>query len=628
MATRRLAVSLRATLIGLLLLLLTLAQAAPTPAAAAATDPIAHDPTIIKQGDYYYSFITGDAGTRTYLPMRRSTDLIHWTTLGVVFGAAPAWIPAELGVTPGDFWAPDINFLNGKYYLYYAASSFGTNNSVIGLATNVTLDPDSPDYKWVDEGLVLRSYSGRDNFNAIDPDVSADADGGLWLAFGSFWDGIKMRRLDAATGKLASTDTTLYSLAARPLALGQNTAIEGASILRYGGYYYLFVSFDFCCRGVNSDYRVVVGRSTAITGPYVDQAGVPMLQGGGTELLRGYNEFRGPGHGDVYVDGATVWYAHHYYDLTDNGAPKLSVRQISWAEGWPTLGDPLSGSREIGHGTAYFAVVNRKNNLALDNAGCGYEGSNIQLWTWLANSCQQWRPEYRADGYSSILNRFSNKVAEAAACGSADGTNVAQWGWLNNNCQMFRFLTTTDGWMRIENRRSGKVMEAAACGTAPGTNVQLWSWLNNVCQEWRIEPVGAVKLVNAGSGLALDAERCGTATGAGVIQLHERDADCQQWTFTHTDSGYYTISNGKRGSRMTIAGCASGKTTAVLGAAAPANACQQFRIEPLNDGTFRLVSRDTGGALAIQGCSGAERAAVGAGAAADSGCQRFRIVLP
>jgi len=297
---------------------------------APSADPIAHDPTLIKQGRYYYEIITGDIATRTYLPVRRSTDLVHWTFLGPVFSTPPAWVVAELGLTPGDFWAPDINYVNGEYRLYYAASSFGTNNSVIGLATTPTLDPDSPRFGWVDRGLVLRSRSGTDDFNAIDPDLSVDPAGVPWLSFGSFWDGIKMRRLDARTGLLSTVDTTLYALASRGGA-----SIEGPSIVRHGGYYYLFVSLDFCCRGVNSDYRVVVGRSGQITGPYQDASGVSMLAGGGTEILRGYNEFVGTGGADVYQRAGVDLFAHHYYDRYDRGTPKLSVRTVSWRDGWP-----------------------------------------------------------------------------------------------------------------------------------------------------------------------------------------------------------------------------------------------------------------------------------------------------
>jgi beta-xylosidase len=197
-----------------------------------------------------------------------------------------------------------------------------------------------PTTRWVDEGLVLRSRAS-DNFNAIDPDLSFDEDGEAWMAFGSSWSGLKLRRMDATTGMPSERDTTLYPLVDRQ---EPPNAFEGPSIVHHEGFYYLFVSFDFCCRGLDSTYRVVVGRSAEITGPYVDESGQSMLEGGSTEVLSGYDNYAGPGHGDVFVEGTTMWYPHHYYDRTDGGAPKLSVRELTWNDGWPSLSEPLSGS--------------------------------------------------------------------------------------------------------------------------------------------------------------------------------------------------------------------------------------------------------------------------------------------
>jgi hypothetical protein len=501
----------------------TAASAAHPEVGRVADDPIAHDPTIIKQGRYYYAFITGDIGTRTYLPMKRSTDLLHWTELGPVFTTPPAWVVAELGLTPGDFWAPDITYFAGEYHLYYAASSFGTNNSVIGLATSKTLDPADPAYGWNDRGLVFRS-SPADNFNAIDPEVVLDGPR-AWLAFGSFWDGIKMRRLDRRTGMLSTEDITLYSLASRGGA-----SIEGASIVRHGGFYYLFASLDFCCRGIQSDYRVVVGRSRSITGPYADQAGTPMLAGGGTELLRGYNEFRGPGGGDVYGD----FYAHHYYDLYDNGAPKLSIRRISWAGGWPALGDPLSGSTQVGRGPAYVTLVNRADGSVIANPTCGYEGADIILVAPTGSPCEQWRPDPRDPGYVSLGNRFSNKVAEVAACVNAEGARVAQWGWLDNDCQQYRFVPAQDGWSTIENKIAGRVLQGAGCGGA-GSPVQTATATGAACQQFRPQPVGRILIADPAGQQVLDA--CGRT----VAFRSPHPGPCQLWRFEHVADGYYRV---------------------------------------------------------------------------------------
>src|SRR5439155_4965930 len=155
-------------------------------------------------------------------------------------------------------------------------------------------NPSSPDYKWVDQGLVFASTK-QDDFNAIDPNLAVDANSDHWMSFGSFWSGIKMRKLDAKTGKLATDDTTLYSLASRPRSAEVKAEIEAPFLVRNGNYYYLFVSHDRCCRGAQSTYKIVVGRADRITGPYADKSGKPMMDGGATLLMEGNERWRGPG---------------------------------------------------------------------------------------------------------------------------------------------------------------------------------------------------------------------------------------------------------------------------------------------------------------------------------------------
>ena len=305
----------------------------PTPA----TDHRAigvHDPSMIQVDSTYYLFATGGK-----LELRSSTNLSTWANAGAVFTALPGWIATELGTTITDLWAPDISFENGMYRVYYAGSSFGSNHSVIGLATNTTLDAKNAAYEWVDQGLVIesnRTGGTSDNWNAIDPNFIKDESGIDWLVFGSFWSGIKLRQLDSMTGKLSTTDTTLYSLASN------SGGVEAPSIVFHNGYYYLFVSFDACCKGVNSTYRTMVGRSTAITGPYADNTGKAMLAGGALQLLAKDGRYIGPGGGTAFRDGGLYYYAYHYYDANANGASFLMLRPIAWtADDWPMFLAPL-----------------------------------------------------------------------------------------------------------------------------------------------------------------------------------------------------------------------------------------------------------------------------------------------
>jgi arabinan endo-1,5-alpha-L-arabinosidase len=303
---------------------------------------LAHDPSIAKDGNTYYVFATALSPAEGQFPMRCSTDLHAWRRCGAVFDQIPAWIHA-LSPKTKVLWAPDISFFAGKYHLYYAYSSFGVNTSGIALATNETLDAQSPRYQWKDEGLVLKSMAS-DDFNAIDPNLVLDEQGQPWLSFGSFWSGIKMRCLDAATGKLSEADTKTYDLASRtkpvnaaPAKSGlppDSQAIEAPFVVRHGGYYYLFVSFDLCCRGTKSTYRIMVGRAKQVTGPYLDAQGNRMLDGGGTPLLVANSRWLGPGGQSVLLRPRGDLIVFHAYDAI-TGKPALQISTLTWQGGWP-----------------------------------------------------------------------------------------------------------------------------------------------------------------------------------------------------------------------------------------------------------------------------------------------------
>lgn len=295
-----------------------------------------HDPTLLRVGKTYVAMGTGyenvDGGT---LRIRTSPDGISWTDAGTLGETQPAWVEGHLGTTPPNLWAPHLFARGGTAYLYYSASLFGKNTSAIGLMTNRNLDPKNPGKGWTDQGVVVTSREG-DNFNAIDAARIDTPDGRAWLAFGSFWDGIKLRELDPVSGKLRAENGQLHSLASRG-----GGAVEAPSILRHSGHYYLFVSFDRCCAGLESTYRIMVGRSKNVTGPYVDKEGVPMLRGGGSQLQATSGRFIGPGGQEALQDGGRDLLVYHYYDGDLGGTPQLQTATLRWGEGgWPTL-DPL-----------------------------------------------------------------------------------------------------------------------------------------------------------------------------------------------------------------------------------------------------------------------------------------------
>ena len=299
----------------------------------------AHDPVMIKQKDTYYLFTTGNG-----IAVFTSKDMKNWRKEKPVFSKTPEWVIKAIPTYRGtSMWAPDISFHNGKYYLYYAVSAFGKNTSCIGLALNKTLDSASADFKWVDMGKVIQSIPGRDLFNAIDPNLVIDENNTPWLTFGSFWEGMKLVKLNNELTAPAQPEKW-YTVARRPREFGTpdssagNAAIEGPFIFRKGKYYYLFVSWDYCCRGERSDYKVVVGRSEKVMGPYLDKNGVDLAKNGGTLIVQGDGkEWYGAGHNSAYTFDGKDYIIYHGYDAKDRGRSKLIIEQLKWDDGWPVV---------------------------------------------------------------------------------------------------------------------------------------------------------------------------------------------------------------------------------------------------------------------------------------------------
>ena len=298
----------------------------------------AHDPVMIKHKDKYYLFTTGN-GVSVY----SSKDMKNWRKEMPVFSKTPGWVTRALPNYRGNsMWAPDISYHNGKYYLYYAVSAFGKNTSCIGLVVNKTLDSSSADFKWEDMGKVIQSVPGRDMWNAIDANLIMDENNTPWMTFGSFWGGMKLVKLNSDLASVAQPEQW-YTIARRPRdfsmhdTLAGNAAIEGPFIFKKNNYYYLFVSWDYCCRGEKSDYKVVVGRSEKVMGPYLDKNGISLAQNGGSLMVQGDNkECYGAGHNSAYTFDGRDYIIYHGYDAKDRGRSKLIIQEMKWdKDGWP-----------------------------------------------------------------------------------------------------------------------------------------------------------------------------------------------------------------------------------------------------------------------------------------------------
>jgi arabinan endo-1,5-alpha-L-arabinosidase len=297
-----------------------------------------HDPVLAREGNTYYLFSTGPGIT-----FYSSPDLINWWLRGRIFPGDPAWAKRIAPSFNGHIWAPDIVAHGGKFYLFYSVSAFGRNTSAMGVTVNKTLDPDSPDYRWEDQGIVLQSEPNRDLWNAIDPAVTFDESGTPWMSFGSFWGGLKLVKLAPSLTAVAEPQEW-YSLAKRDRSVLESDSepgpaeIEAPFIFKKGKYYYLFASWDKCCRGKDSTYKMVVGRAKKITGPYLDRTGRDMAVGGGTILLSGDRDWAGVGHNSVYTFDGKDHLVFHAYETADNGLQKLKIAELQWdADHWPLV---------------------------------------------------------------------------------------------------------------------------------------------------------------------------------------------------------------------------------------------------------------------------------------------------
>lgn len=304
------------------------------------TRPYAHDPVIATQGDTIYAFSTGYG-----IQQLHTIDLNSWEADGPCIEELPEWVKEHNPEATMHLWAPDIIYANGLWHLYYCSSQFGKNTSVIGHMTNRTLNRNSKYYKWEDRGLVIESIPHRDFWNAIDPNVTLCADGSAWMAFGSFWGGIKLFRLDSSLSKPAEPQLW-YTIASRQRSWDEtddkagDAAIEAPFIFRHGEWFYLFTSFDYCCRGEKSTYHVVCGRSSNINGPYEDKNGVRLDMGGGSRVdipEADSERYVAAGHCAVVTLRGHDYMALHGYPRNDSPA-ELMLRRIKWTDDdWPTL---------------------------------------------------------------------------------------------------------------------------------------------------------------------------------------------------------------------------------------------------------------------------------------------------
>ena len=312
--------------------------------------PGLHDPsTVIAENGKYYVYATGGG-----LPMSISDDGWTWRRAGTAMQAVPGGKPGPDVIARGgnNTWAPDVIRVGDKYFLYYSAPG-PQPKSAIGLLVGKTLDPESPDYKWGDGGPVVWS-DGVEDSNAIDPGVFRDpTNGTLWLTYGSYFGYIRLVELNPKTGKRLYPDR-------RPLNVAINS--EASIMIFRDGWYYLLVTHGSCCAGANSSYNIRMGRAKKVTGPFLDNMGIDMLQGGGKLFLGSGGRYIGAGHFGLLDlgDGVQKFSCHYEADLDRGGVSVLDIRPLLWRDGWPVAGENVKA------GT--FAIESARTGTALELA--------------------------------------------------------------------------------------------------------------------------------------------------------------------------------------------------------------------------------------------------------------------
>ncbi len=418
-------------------------------------NPYIHDPsTLVECDGKYYTFGTGGGG---------------------LISADGGWTWDSGAERPGGGAAPDAMKIGDRYLIAYGATGGGLGGSHSGRMLtmwNKTLDPKSPDFKFSDPVEVAGSVDG-DDFDCIDPCLFLDpTTGRLWLTCGTYFGHIRLFELDPKTGKRVEGNKEL------------DVAIdcEASALFYKDGWYYLLGTHGTCCDGVNSTYNIVCGRSKTVTGPYLDNVGRPMLQGGGKMVVKGGLRQVGAGHfgRTVVADGLEKMSFHWEADFERSGMSTLAIRPIVWKNGWPEAGKNVAeGVYDIEsqrHGYSLELAVDFERLNVARRGGFGRRDPNQKIepianqaladvqgkWAtgeigvrngdFLARPHQQWKIT-PVDGVGGFLGQPYFKITIAgtnralAATADKEVTTVPEYSGAPE--QLWQIDQLTDGTYRI-----------------------------------------------------------------------------------------------------------------------------------------------------------------------------------
>ena len=444
-----------------------------------------HDPsTIVRCDGKFYTYGTGRGCSISV-----SDDGWTWRRVG---SAIEGPSPEVLAVGGNNTWAPDVIKLGDRYYMYYSAPG-RQPKAAIGMVSNKTLDPDSPDYRWEDGGPIVWS-DGQEDCNAIDPGLLLDpTDGRLWLTYGSYFGFIRLVELDPETGKRLHPDQA-------PINIAINC--EASIMIYHDGWYYLLATHGSCCAGANSSYHIRVGRAKQPTGPFVDNMGIDMLQGGGKLFLGSSGPMIGAGHFGLLDlgDGIQRFSCHFEADLDRGGTSVLDIRPLLWKDGWPVAGENLTAGtyriESLRTGTALEMAVEgvpvggprrrgfrdsqpREPIPAQDatQVSANWPGGAIgtRMAIYMVQAQQKWdiQPASDAGGYpGSPYFRITIAGTDRALAATADRELEVQPAFTGASEQLWRIEQRSDGSYSIFPKsipNSAEVLALSAVGSSFAT---------------------------------------------------------------------------------------------------------------------------------------------------------------